>query len=305
MNRYCRLSLLLILFVAWMPAAQSNLQEPAVITETVTHPFPGVRLIQRTQTAPEHQVCFIVEIALDAPGIRFQTTEANPPEAARETWCETTRDFVTRLGAQIGINGNYFIYDEQEHTELLGLAVSNGEVVSPWDTTWARFAVNIDKDNRVTFVERPENGAGTSDTIPETNLYNALSGSPMLLRDGKIQTSEGGDRHPRTGIGITADNKLLLLAADGRQPGYSAGMTFHEMAVTMKACGAVEALALDGGGSTTLVVANPEPQVINVPTPATLPRRFTLNAPGIERRNGNNLAVFAPPADDRNKDRTE
>ncbi len=263
--------------------------------ETESTPFEGVRVIRHAQTTPEALVYFIVEIALDAPGLHFQTTEANPPDAPRETWCETTLDFVSRVGAQIGINGNYFINDKETHTELLGLAVSNGAVVSPWDTTWARFAVNISKDNEVTFVERAENGAGTSKTSPETSLYNALSGSPMLLRGGKIQTAEGGDRHPRTGVGKTADKKLLLLIADGRQPGHSVGMTFHEMAVVMQRHGAMEALALDGGGSTTLVIANPIPEVVNVPMPTTLPGGLTLNAPGIERRNGNNLAVFATP----------
>ncbi len=117
----------------------------------------------------------------------------------------------------------------------------------------------------------------------------------MLLREGKVQPAEGGDRHPRTGIGKTVDNKVLLLIADGRQPEYSVGMTFHEMAVVMQRHGAVEALALDGGGSTTLVIANPTPEVLNVPMPTTLPGGLTLNAPGIERHNGNNLAVFATP----------
>ncbi len=268
--------------------------------EAVAHPFEGVRHVRWEREGTEPQVAHIVAIALDTPGIRFKTTEPNGPDAPRDTWCETTYDFVKRVGAQIGINANYFILDNENHTELLGLAVSQGTVVSPWDNGGMRFALNITKENTAVFVERPENGAGGTATTPTTTLYNAVSGRPMLIRDGDILVKEGGDRHPRTGVGLTADNQLLLLVVDGRQPTHSVGMTFHEMATLFQAYDATDALALDGGGSTTLVFANPDPEVVNVPMPTTLPVDVTLGPPGIERRNGNNLAVFV-----RAKDATE
>jgi hypothetical protein len=267
----------------------------AELTETKAEIFQGICHIRCEQTEPEKQVSHIVEIDLKAPHLRFMTTPGNGPEFPRETECETTQSFVKRLGAQLGINGNFFINDQEPHTELLGLAVSNGEVVSPWDEGWAKYAVNIAQDNTVAFVERAENGSGTPRTNPKVNLYNALSGNLMLVRGGKIQVPEEGDRHPRTGIGKTADNKLLLLIADGRQPDFSVGMTYYEMAQTLIRYAAVEALALDGGGSTTLVIAGPDPEVVNVPMPIETPGGFNVGPPGIERKNGNNLAVFAAP----------
>jgi len=240
-------------------------------------------------------VAHLVFIALDTPGLRFTTTPSNGPDAPRETWCETVREFVERVDAQIGINGNYFIYDNERHTELLGLAAADGNIVSPWGNDSYRFALNITKGNKAVFVERPEDGAGTAKTAPETELYNAVSGQPMLLRNGKILVGEGGDRHPRTGVGLTADNKLLLVVVDGRQPAHSVGMTFREMAELFQTHGALDALALDGGGSSTLVFADPTPRVVNVPMPTALPLDVVLDPPGIERKNGNNLAVFVPP----------
>jgi hypothetical protein len=93
-----------------------------------------------------------------------------------------------------------------------------------------------------------------------------VGGHPALLRGGEpVETS--GDfsttRHPRTAIGWRADGTLLLVVVDGRQPGYSAGMSLPELTDLFRALGAVEALNLDGGGSTTLVVAG---QVANRPS---------------------------------------
>jgi hypothetical protein len=91
----------------------------------------------------------------------------------------------------------------------------------------------------------------------------AVSGHPVLLRDsvvvGDVDTTGNAGfigRNPRTAVGIGRDGKRLLLAViDGRQKGYSDGMSLRETANLMLALGARDALNLDGGGSSTLVVA--------------------------------------------------
>ena len=94
----------------------------------------------------------------------------------------------------------------------------------------------------------------------------ALGGRPILVRDSTIVTgldSAGGAafaaaRHPRTAVGIARNGRrLLLVVVDGRQTGYSDGMTLRELADVMRALGARDAINLDGGGSTTLVYAEP------------------------------------------------
>jgi len=110
-----------------------------------------------------------------------------------------------------------------------------------------------------------------------------INGGPRLLRDGVpsiTAEAEGFDwpedpgfyyrfgirRNPRTLAGITSDGKLLLVTVDGRQPGYSAGASFQESAKIMQSLGAVDAVNLDGGGSTTIVVNE---KLLNSPSDAT------------------------------------
>ena len=66
--------------------------------------------------------------------------------------------------------------------------------------------------------------------------------------------------------GVTRDGRLLLVAVDGRAPGYSAGLNFEEEAAVMLALGAVNAVNLDGGGSTTMTVRG---NIVTRPSDAT------------------------------------
>lgn len=65
----------------------------------------------------------------------------------------------------------------------------------------------------------------------------------------------GGERAPRTALGVTGDgDTVFLVSVDGRQPGWSAGMTIAELAQFLVDLGAQDAANLDGGGSTSMVV---------------------------------------------------
>ena len=90
----------------------------------------------------------------------------------------------------------------------------------------------------------------------------AIAGGPRLLRDGQVSVEwqwEGMSatfaqtKHPRTAVGLKED-ALLWVVVDGRQPGYSEGMSLYELAEFLKRAGCKEALNLDGGGSSTLLV---------------------------------------------------
>lgn len=102
-------------------------------------------------------------------------------------------------------------------------------------------------------------------------VADAIGGGPVLVRDGApvyrsneaFTTSQLVPRGPRSAVGQRADGGVLLVTTDGRQPGYSVGMTNFELAQTLQRLGAVRGMALDGGGSSTLAF---EGTVLNSPS---------------------------------------
>lgn len=98
-------------------------------------------------------------------------------------------------------------------------------------------------------------------------IRDAIGGNPVLVRDGDILIGRGTGsffyRHPRTGVGATADGRVLLVTIDGRSPGRSVGMTPLGFARFFKSLGARWAFNLDGGGSTTMFVKG---EIVNRPS---------------------------------------
>jgi phosphodiester glycosidase len=88
------------------------------------------------------------------------------------------------------------------------------------------------------------------------DVTTSIGGGPMLVRGGRVVAPNGCgslcDLNPRTGVGITKTGTILLVTVDGRNPGWSIGMTLTDFAKEMIRLGAVRAMNLDGGGSTTL-----------------------------------------------------
>jgi len=113
-----------------------------------------------------------------------------------------------------------------------------------------------------------------TDPAAWTQLRHGLAAGPLIVQNGERTdpaTWEGEGfaagthsnvRHPRSAIGRTADGQVLLVTVDGRQPGYSSGMTMHELSHLLRRLGAVDGLALDGGGSTQMVT---DGQLLNRP----------------------------------------
>ena len=266
---------------------------PAPARERVTEPFVGVRLTERYLDDPRPLSVRLLEIDPAAGGVRFAVTPREPGlPNGDETTTQTTTAFVERVGAQMGFNGSFFRlehHSEQRPTDNLSLVVSDGDAYSPWDDRMPH-ALAIGRDGRPSVVSPVDGDA----------FLHAVAGNVRLLDGGEVLprpdgrepgTARMNDLHPRTAAGVTADGHLLVVTVDGRQPGFSEGLYLDELAALLLEEGAVDAVNLDGGGSTTLVA--------DLPGDAHGP--LLLNSPvgrgpvGTQRNNGVNLAVFAEP----------
>jgi len=105
---------------------------------------------------------------------------------------------------------------------------------------------------------RPGTTAQLTAKLGFPGAVDVLGGNPVLIAGGTMHTADldgsGAfyERQPRTAVGITADGSMLLVVVDGRQPGYSVGMTLGELAELMNTLGARHAINLDGGGSSAM-----------------------------------------------------
>ncbi len=98
-------------------------------------------------------------------------------------------------------------------------------------------------------------------------MNTAIGGGPVIVKDGFVNVTNEeeqmfvkgeNDRHPRTVIGYTRKRQLIILAIQGRFPGVAEGATLAEEGKIMADLGCVEALNLDGGGSSCVLVNGKE-----------------------------------------------
>jgi hypothetical protein len=122
--------------------------------------------------------------------------------------------------------------------------------------------------------KRREFGVRASDSsrsYPEES-EDATNGVPQLIKQGRIDITWEQEkasrafaetRHPRTAVATLKDSMFLMVTVDGRQPGVSVGMSLQELAEYLLSLGAIDAMNLDGGGSTTMFV---DGRVVNKPS---------------------------------------
>ncbi len=202
---------------------------------------------------------------------------------------ETVSDFSRRLGVPVMLNGGYFRMDLNPATHV-GILKVDGELIHAATTSVLRAdqrfylhraAIGFDAKDKLGInwvsstgdsvflwnqpvTNRPENpGIRPDSTHRELWAYrDILGGGPQLIRDGEkyIAVNEEvffgtsiPEVHPRTAAGITPEGDLILLLVDGRQL-ISRGVDLIELTDILFDLGCEDAINLDGGGSSAMVV---------------------------------------------------
>ncbi len=260
--------------------------------DEISSPFIGITHIHRTRTQPRTIDMHILVIDLNTPGLSFRVTPSNG-DSAGETTIQTVRNFLIEQNAQIAINAGFFFWDGSGY-DVMGFAASDGNIYSPfvasYDFPKPLVSLNISADNTASIIKYNTLLPPNYYYPANTSIYNAAPGSERIVYDGANVTSTSyyidTALHPRTAGGLTNDRKLVLITVDGRNLGHSNGMYTTEVANVLIEFGATTGINFDGGGSTTLVFADPNVRVVNVPVGIN-------NEPGSERATANNIAIFA------------
>ena len=164
-----------------------------------------------------------------------------------------------------------------------GAFIMSGTVINePTGTTFW-----IDKDGNAHITSAQECNAA----LAAGNVREAVAGFGDIFENGHAHSGlDNTTRASRTAIGIKADGTVVMLMVDGRQAPYSVGMTMAEVGAAMEALGCVQAVNLDGGGSSTFATQREGESENNTSAGLTLRCR---PSDGYERKVSNTIMVLS------------
>ena len=170
-----------------------------------------------------------------------------------------------------GVNADFF--DMGGTNVMRGLCIKDGVFISgTGDRPW--FGITPD-GNAVM-------GTAGEYTNYKDKLFTAVGGSHIILKNGgtdnlSIGTEFSDTRHPRTAAGVTSDGTVVLIVVDGRQPEISNGASLADLAYIMSTLDCVNAINLDGGGSSTFILKNEKGELITENSPSAGSLRAVAN----------------------------
>jgi len=249
--------------------------------------FPGITYLRRDITSPRPNVVHVMAIDLQTAKLEFLVTPS--PNTSNVLCSRVTSKFLEEFKLQVAINGGYYSYVDDTvnpvtycpnggiPVQVSDYAASRGKVYSPKKTAQptiyirARNQVNINKAD----------GA----------IFNAVSGDRVVVDKGVlVKNLAANAANPRTAVGLSKNARwLTLMVVDGRQAGYSEGVTFPELAELLISYGAYTGVNMDGGGSSTMVIKgfDGKARVLNSP--------IDMGKPGRERAVANHLGLLVKP----------
>lgn len=271
-----------------MPDIQNLVKKASVIKEiascNTTTLTGGVQETDLTITLTNgmKENIFIVSADLDRDSIFMRVAVPSMEKPAGE-WPRRT---LTTMAYNLDLKGGLviaMINADFWNTKTFvprGPVHSNGYVISstfePSGNKQGISFVSCSSDNKM-------NIDYSSSYSADATLFPNVTGSGLMLTwDGKqVDNSSwpADDRHPRTAIGYTKDGFVYFFCVDGRDEGVSEGMTYDEMGCIFESLGCDRAVNLDGGGSTQILVRNPDTdkfQIRNKPSDGS--ERAVINA---------------------------
>lgn len=219
-----------------------------VTADTLTTIAPGVKqtTINYVDYDNKPMRLFIMEVDLAQSRIKLKAgTPNNATQYAKQTVSEmAVKHDAPNNRVLAAVNGDFFLASSEPQS----LLYKNGTAVKPYSALCALCTgLAIDNQGNPLIVSKDR-------TMDATTIREAVGGYHWLIRDGERVAQGDPSIEPRTAVGVTSDKKVYFVVVDGRLATYSNGMSFGQLSNVYYALGVKDAINLDGGGSSTLVV---------------------------------------------------
>jgi hypothetical protein len=252
----------------------------------------GVAYREEVRDRPRPLRIHILSADLSRPDLELAVAVAPDPDGAgpAEARLADPRRLCEAAGLVAAVNSNAFggfprpdgqvdrSWHDGQPVDILGLAVATGEEVRSAD---APGAVALWSAGDRVWIGPPPPGIA---------VLAGCAGFGWLLRDGRDVPTADQALHPRTAAGLDrTGTRLWLVVVDGRQPGWSEGLTTDELVPLMRDLGCHDAINLDGGGSSIVILRDrpDRPPVMNRPSTRVFGTSFPRPVPvmvGVRRR---------------------
>lgn len=231
----------------------------SVYADTVFQVGPGVRETDISYLGQRGPMkVFILEVNAKEPGISIEAVLADENIQASPASWKTVPQMAKSADAPghnvvAAVNGD--LYEVWDPYEAYGVIVKDGAVLKD---IWYTDAISTQPYFAILSDGTPHIGDAGDFDLKKDKIKDALGGGWTLLRDNVLKPIGDTYFSPRTGVGTTADGYVYFVVADGRMADYSNGLRLSQLGEMLKACGSRDAISLDGGGSSTFVIRQPD-----------------------------------------------
>jgi len=246
----------------------------------------GVKVFKGLRISPKLQA-FYIDVDLNNKNLAIRPYIAS---------AANLKTFTKNVGAYAAINGGFFgggislsavVYPNELKSQNVSSLIRNsksypvlrsffsmkkdGSLSVDWIYHFGSTIKDIYKfDQPMSYIENdpnPKPAPQKSEGKQYDDLLLGIGGAPRLVKNGNLNITYNEEimwgsgvghtnNDPRTAVGFTANKHVILFVADGRQPSISEGISLTELAQVLINLGCIEAMNLDGGGSTQMAVPN-------------------------------------------------
>lgn len=201
---------------------------------------------------------YFLKIGLDTRELEVIAISGEDPDGEGPAESQLTQPAILfkKFNALAAVNANAFAglptegspsayWFEGQPVDVHGMVTSQGQTISPIQSKRTPFWLDA--------LKKPHIG----NPVSGDSVMEAVSDwfSPLLLKSRIVPDPSDPALHPRTALGFDDSGTwLLLVVVDGRQPGFSEGVTLYELANILKSKGCSESINLDGGGSSIMLI---------------------------------------------------